>query len=93
MGRCNMVMELFADHLHSFISLSYFTEVGRRVRVIHVAREKHLQFLLSNFDDKEALQAKVTRHFWNPIIKKGSKVEDERLTAPTSPAFHQRTHC
>lgn len=74
-----MAMESFADHKSSFVSGSCFTALSRSDTFLSASLVGLFRSVLNTVSAEEARQGKEAGHLWNPIIKKGSKVEDHRL--------------
>lgn len=56
-----------------------FTALDRSDTVTHMLLPDMFRFVLNTFKGEEALLGQEVHPFWNPIINKGSKVEDLRL--------------
>lgn len=55
------------------------TILGRGEAVAHMWPVDLVRCVLNTFDGKETLQGEKARHFLNPIINKGSEVEERPL--------------
>lgn len=67
------------DQMPAFVPPSFFPALGRSDTVTYVSLVDLFMFLLNSLDFEEALLCEEVPHIWNPIIKKGSEVEDQRL--------------
>lgn len=73
------VMDSITDHMLALVPLSCFKPLGRSDTVTHMSLADLFRFVSSTFDGEEGQKGEEARHFWNPIIHKGSEVEDSRV--------------
>lgn len=74
-----MGREAFAYYMPVFVSTSCFTGLGQSNRATHMSVADFFRFILNSIGGEKALKSEETRHFWNPIIHKGSGTQDKRL--------------
>lgn len=63
----------------AFIHLSCITSLVQRETVTHMSQAEMFRYVLITIDGTEELQGQEAHYLWNPIIKKGSELEDRHL--------------
>lgn len=76
LGKGYTTKESFPYHMQPFVPALCFTVLCKRDTVIFISRANLFRFALNTIDSKGTLQAKEANQFCNPILNKGSKVQD-----------------
>lgn len=73
------VVESFTDHRTAFVSFLCCTAQGRGDAVTDLSLLDLFRFIRNTNDGEEPLRVEEERHFWDPVMNKGSGAEDRSL--------------